>query len=258
MNLMESIMESIRRNPAMALLALGALLLAVFLLYGWLSPKPVPGITNISFSVGTGSNPVLGNPAAKITIVEFIDYQCPYCARHATRTFPQIESNYINAGKAKYYIRDFPIHGNSQGAAAAARCAGEQGKYWEMHALLFQNQQEWGPLQADELGARFLGYASSLGMSGSAFASCYSSGRYDAQISQDAQEGSSYGISGTPSFVIILPKTANEAKLLAVLGEYPDYSSQGILSLSRDPQGNYIFFVKGAFPYLLFKEVLDA
>lgn len=94
--------------------------------------------------VGVGDLPALGNQNAKVTMIEFSDYQCPFCERHFTQAESQIKKDYIDTGKVKMYYRDFPlsqIHPGAQKAAEAARCAGDQGKYWEYHDLLFQNQQ---------------------------------------------------------------------------------------------------------------------
>ncbi len=245
------------------LLIFGGILLVILslLFMGCITPPSGNStITNITFRIGAGSNPILGNPGARITIVEFTDYQCPFCARHATQVFPEIESSYVKTGKVKYYLRDFPlpIHSNSNSAAIAARCAGEQGKYWEMHTLLFQNQDEWKGLSGSQPDSRFAEYASSLGLNDAQFSACYSSGKFSSQISADKSDASMYGISGTPSSLIILPKTANETKLLAILSSNPSYVQQGYLSLSRDPDGNYVFFIKGAFPYEIFQKALDS
>lgn len=252
-----------KKNPVLLLFAVG-MLLGLFFAYGCIIEKSstnTPKITNISYMIGVGSNPVLGNASAPITIVEFTDYQCPYCKRHAIETFPQIDNNYIKTGKVKYYIRDFPItqiHDNAHNGAVAARCAGEHGKYWEMHKLLFENQNDWESLSKQDLAQKFASYVSSLGASESAFSSCFASGKFDNKISADIADSQIYGISGTPSSIIILPKTISEAKLLEILAKNEEYSSRGLISISRDPNGNYVFFIKGAFPYSLFKEVLDA
>ncbi len=95
-------------------------------------------------TVGNGDLPSLGKASAKVTLVEFSDYQCPFCARHFTQTEQQLNKEYIDTGKVKFYYRDFPlpqIHPGAQKSAEAARCAGDQNKYWEYHDLVFQNQQ---------------------------------------------------------------------------------------------------------------------
>ncbi|MBI3103673.1 thioredoxin domain-containing protein [Candidatus Daviesbacteria bacterium] len=94
-------------------------------------------------TVANGDLPVLGSQNAKVTMVEFSDYQCPFCGRHFTQAEPQLKSEYIDKGLVKFYYRDFPlsqIHPGAQKAAEAARCAGDQNKYWEYHDLVFQNQ----------------------------------------------------------------------------------------------------------------------
>lgn len=216
-------------------------------------------VANLTYTIDSGSNPMLGNPNASIYIVEFTDYQCPYCGEHARNTFPLIEQDYVNTGKARYYLRDFPlssIHQNADSAAIAARCAGAQGKYWEMHSLLFAKQGEWSMLSGDALKYKFEEYATNVSMDPAAFSSCYDRG-FASQMSQDVQAGQAYGVSGTPSSLIVLPKTANETKLLAVLSANPRYAGNG-LSLARDSQGNYVFFIKGAFNYGIFQSVLDS
>lgn len=94
-------------------------------------------------TVNVGNLPALGNANAKVTIVEFSDYQCPFCERFFTQTEGQIKKEYVDTGKVKFYYRDFPltqIHPGAQKGAEAARCAGDQNKYWEFHDAVFQNQ----------------------------------------------------------------------------------------------------------------------
>lgn len=95
-------------------------------------------------SVGIGDLPIQGDIGAKVTIIEFSDYQCPFCERFFTQTEGQLKTEYIDKGLVKMYYRDYPllqIHQGAQKAAEAARCAGDQNKYWEFHDLIFQNQQ---------------------------------------------------------------------------------------------------------------------
>ncbi len=95
-------------------------------------------------TVGVGDLPVQGQTGAKITLIEFSDYQCPFCKRHFDQAEGQLKKEYIDTGKVKFYYRDFPlsqIHPGAQKAAEAARCAGDQNKYWQYHDLIFQNQQ---------------------------------------------------------------------------------------------------------------------
>lgn len=95
-------------------------------------------------TLDVGNLPPLGRADAKVTLIEFSDYECPFCERHFTQTEPQIKKDYIDSGKVKFYYRDFPlssIHPGAQKAAEAARCANDQGKYWEYHDLVFSNRQ---------------------------------------------------------------------------------------------------------------------
>lgn len=96
-------------------------------------------------TVRTGDLPAQGSPNAKVALIEFSDYQCPFCGRHFSQAEQQIKKDYIDTGKVKFYYRDFPlsqIHPGAQKGAEAARCAGDQNKYWEYHDLIFQNQQD--------------------------------------------------------------------------------------------------------------------
>src|SRR5689334_12321708 len=105
-------------------------------------PQPPPEIP-----LPVGGEPFKGSPAARVAIVEYSDFQCPYCGEYAREIFPRLDSNYIKSGKVRYYFRDLPLasHTFALGAAQAARCAGEQGKFWEMHDHLFANQTALAP-----------------------------------------------------------------------------------------------------------------
>ena len=146
----------------------------------------------------------LGDAAAPVTIVEYTDYQCPYCARYAAETFPAMLTEMIDTGRVRYVIKDFPldnIHPQARAAAVAARCAGEQDAYWPMHDALFAQQGEWSGQDAllnDILAAT----AAELGLDGDAFAACLADGRYDAAIQANQDEGFALGVNGTPAFFI--------------------------------------------------------
>ena len=145
--------------------------------------------------VGFDAARVRGNPKARVMIVEFSDYQCPYCG--------QVESTLKNVlakheGAVALAFRDMPItqiHPMAEGAAEAARCAGEQGKFWEYHDLLFADQ---GALDRNGLIAK----ASRLQLDPKQFESCISSEKYKTQIQQDNQDGLRAGVTGTPGFFI--------------------------------------------------------
>ncbi len=145
-----------------------------------------------------------GDAAAPVTIVEYTDYQCPYCVRHAVETFPTMLTEMIDTGRVRYVIKDFPldsIHPQARAAAVAARCAGEQDAYWPMHDALFAQQAEWSGQDAT-LTAIFAAMAAELGLDGDAFAACLGDGRYDAAIQANQDEGFALGVNGTPAFFI--------------------------------------------------------
>jgi len=142
--------------------------------------------------------PFLGEKNAKLTLVEFFDYQCPFCARHFKETLPQLVAEYVKTGKVKYVIRDFPLesmHPQAFKAAEAARCAGEQGKYWEMHQRLMSNQRA---LEAKEMAL----YAQALGLNLPTFHACLDSGKEATKVRQDIANGEKAGVEGTPTFFL--------------------------------------------------------
>ena len=139
-----------------------------------------------------------GRADAPITIVEFSDYQCPFCARHVAQTIPGLEKEYIETGKVKYVFRNYPIesiHPHAFKAAVAAECANEQQKFWPMHDRLFASQQL---LAEPQLGV----HASAVGLNGSAFQACLTSGKFDAKIRKDMKDAVAIGITGTPGFAL--------------------------------------------------------
>ncbi len=149
-------------------------------------------------TVGFTGRPMLGNPDAPVTIVEFSDYQCPYCRRYSLTVFPTLKRDYIDTGKVRYVFRDFPltnIHAQAEKAHESAHCAREVQKYWEMHDVLFTKQKELAVPSLKQ-------YAATLGLDPEIFAACLDSGKYQAEIRKDITDGTAAGIRGTPSFFI--------------------------------------------------------
>ena len=140
---------------------------------------------------------VLGKSDAPLTLVEFTDYQCPFCGRFETTTFPEIKKNYIDTGKVRFILRDLPLdfHPFALKAAQSVHCAGDQGKYWEMKELVFKNQNK---IDVDSLA----GYAKDLSLNGDTFKSCMADGKHLKEIGDDAKYAASLGITGTPTFVL--------------------------------------------------------
>lgn len=167
-----------------------------------------PQVNNNGNNIPTGpidvsadDDPVKGDKDAPVTIIEFSDFQCPFCSRFFEQTLPQIKTNYIDTGKVKFVYRDFPldsIHPQARPAALASECADEQGKFWEMHDLLFQKQDEWV-----STGTPFFKkYAKDLGLDSSKFNTCLDSKKYDDEIQSDLNDGANAGVQGTPAFFV--------------------------------------------------------
>ena len=156
--------------------------------------------------------PFKGDKNAKLTLVEFSEFQCPFCGRHVRETYPQLEKEYIQTGKVKYFFRDLPlesIHKNAFKASEAAHCAGDQGKFWEMHDRLFANQNSLEP-------AMLTGHALAIGVDTKKFQACLDSDKYAADIRNDISDASKIGITGTPTSVIGLTQP-NDPKTIKVL-----------------------------------------
>jgi protein-disulfide isomerase len=159
---------------------------------GAAGPTPTVGPVDVSVD----DDPAQGAEDAAVTIIEFSDFQCPYCARFDTETLPQILSNY--GDRVRFVYRDFPLtslHANAVKAAEASECADDQGKYWEYHDLLFQNQSA-----LDD--ASLKSYAASLGLDTAAFDECLDSDSKVSEIQKDFQDGSAAGVQGTPAFFV--------------------------------------------------------
>jgi len=140
---------------------------------------------------------VLGREDAPVTIIEFTDLQCPYCARHARQTFPALRRDYIDTGKLRYASRDLPLpfHRFALPAAVAARCAGEQGRFWEYRDALFAAQQALP-------SAPYARIAQDLGLDVAQLEACRNEDRQAAEVRADIERAQANGIRSTPSFVI--------------------------------------------------------
>lgn len=141
-----------------------------------------------------------GPENAKVTVVEFSDFQCPYCASYSTTTYNQIKKEY--GDRIRYVFHDYPLsfHQFAQKAAEAASCAGDQGKFWEMHDLLFAKNSEWSAGKSVE--EIFVTYAGQIGVDKAKFKECLASGKFTQVVKDDVVLGGAVGVSGTPSFFI--------------------------------------------------------
>jgi protein-disulfide isomerase len=143
------------------------------------------------------SVPMLGDKNAPITIVEYTDYQCPFCQRFHLSAYPEIKKNYIDTGKVRFYSKDLPLdfHPNAMRAAQAARCAGEQGKFWEIRDVMGANPDKL------DMG-HIIQFATNLKLDTQKFQDCVNSDKYKDRVQADVAEAMRVGANGTPAFVV--------------------------------------------------------
>lgn len=155
-------------------------------------------------AVSTDDDAYLGDKDAPVVIVEFSDYQCPFCRSFWRDTLPLIKSEYIDTGKVRFVYRDFPLdmHPGAMPAAQATECAEEQGKFWEMHDKIFieQEKQGGGTVQfgVDDIKK----WAGGIGLNISELSSCLDSQKYAEEVKKDLKDGQTAGVSGTPGFFV--------------------------------------------------------
>jgi len=152
----------------------------------------------VNKSIELASEPSRGNASAKITLVEVSDYHCPFCRRQTLQTLPQVLTDYVNTGKVKYVFVDYPIaqlHPDASRAHEAASCAGDQGKYWQMHDSLFTNAP------AREV-AQFTAQAKALGLDEAKFGNCMNGNVHAAAIRASVERMQQLGVGGTPLTLI--------------------------------------------------------
>jgi len=152
-----------------------------------------------------------GSQDAPVTLIEYSDYDCPFCKRHATTVLPTLIEQYIDTGRLRFVMREYPIdrlHPRAMAASEAVLCAGDQGQYWGMHDAMFADQKA----NTDE---EFLKMAGDLGLDLEAFKACVGGDKFAAKISAHLAEGQGLGVSGTPSFVVGLtdPKDPDKVNL---------------------------------------------
>jgi len=201
-----------------------ALAVTLGLLAGCATPPAGPASGEPQASAGGAFN-VIGRDDAPVTIIEFTDLQCPYCARYASQTFPRLKREYVDTGRLRYTSRDLPLpfHSFALPAAVASRCAGEQGRFWEYREALFASQS----LLGTEPYGRIAGQ---LGLDVEQLEACRANGEQESNVRADLAMAARYGIRSTPTFVI---------------GRVVDGEFQGEV-------------VSGAQPYEFFKAKLDA
>lgn len=164
--------------------------------------SPAPQIFNIKFDA---DDPVMGDSDAPLTIIEFSDFQCPFCSRFYQNTLPLIEKNYIDTGKAKLVYMDLPLdnlHKNARLSHIAAECADDQGEFWQYHDMLFDTQAEWQNMPSEAHLTFLRQQAFDMGLEIEKYDLCLDSPEIKNEIEQDVLEASRNGATGTPTFFI--------------------------------------------------------
>ena len=168
-------------------------------------------------SLDLAGAPLKGSAQATLTMVEFSDFQCPYCKRHVDTTVPELEKEYVTSGKIRYAFVDFPlesIHPLAFKAAEASHCADEQHHFWEMHDRLFANQEA---LKPEDL----VGHAKALGLDTTAFKQCLDSGKYADRIKANVAAGEKFGVSGTPAVLLGISQGTEVKAVKLLVGSLP-------------------------------------
>jgi protein-disulfide isomerase len=169
--------------------------------------NPSVSVRGIEFELG--NRPVLGSNAAKVVMIEFTDYQCPFCSRYVQATFPEIRKGYIDTGKLRYVVMDFPLsmHKLAPKAAEACHCAMDQGKYWEMHGQLMSDQESLERISI---------IASTLNLDVNQFEGCLAKGKYEEDVNRGKNLANKLGISGVPGFVLAESNPDNPSRVKGI------------------------------------------
>jgi len=171
----------------------------------------------------TNGSPSMGDAAAKLVLIEFSDFECPYCAEYVKTAYLQLLDAYVKTGKIRYVFADYPgekIHPHSLKAAEAGRCAADQGKFWPMHDQLFLRQRDLATTAIADA-------AQTAGLNRAVFDACLAAGKYTGKIREAEQATATLGVQGTPAFFFGTPDAANpsKVKLLRALVGAQTYSA---------------------------------
>lgn len=157
-----------------------------------------------TIKVSTDDDAFMGAKNAKVVLVEFSDFQCPFCRRFWKETLPSIKKDFIDTGKIKFVYRDFPLnfHPAALPSAQGSECAREQGKYWQFHDKIFQEQDSKGEGTITFTITDLKQWAAKIGLNAGEFNSCLDSGKYTDEVQKDYNDGVKYGVSGTPTVFV--------------------------------------------------------
>ncbi len=185
--------------------------------------QQAPGDDGAPVKVSVDDDPVLGDKNARVTLIDFSDFECPFCKRYFTDTYPQLKKDYIDTGKVKMVFRDLPLsfHQNAHKEAEAAECARKQGGdsvYYKYHDQIFTRTTSNGTgLALDQLPV----IAKELGLDVHQFQACLDSGEFKAEVDKDTADASKVGASGTPTFFIGKSTSNGEIEGIKVVGAQP-------------------------------------
>ena len=162
-----------------------------------LAPDPKrPGFT-------VAGDPYKGNPDAKLVVVEFGDFECPACQRHTLTTQPALDKRFVETGEVLWVAKHFPLrsHPHAPVAGAAAECAGDQGKFWPMHHLLFERMDQWA--KGDDPDTALVRLAADLGLDKTQFTACLASRKALERVLRDLYDGQGIGVRNIPAFILV-------------------------------------------------------
>ncbi|MCX8102846.1 MAG: DsbA family protein [Candidatus Bipolaricaulota bacterium] len=186
------------RQPMLLGIAVGGVVVVGLIVLTVLLSRPGESF-QVTRPVGQDFLPEMGDPNAPVTVYEYSDYQCPFCAQFALRDKPKLEEMHIKTGNVRFIYRNFIVKGEkSVLAAEAAFCAAEQGGFWAYHDMLFAKHERGVDFNKSNL----IGFARELGLDEKGFTECLDSKRYRSKVEEEHREGERYGVTGTPSFVV--------------------------------------------------------
>ncbi|MEK6982842.1 MAG: thioredoxin domain-containing protein [Candidatus Micrarchaeota archaeon] len=209
----------------------------------------------------TSSDPVIGNTSSKLTIIEFGDFQCPYCKTFYIEQLPLIKINYLDTNLASFIYLNSPfpsLHDKSVDASLAGFCAKEQNNFYQMHNLLFEKQDAWNRTHKELFNNMLLSYSKELNLNQSQFVSCLESKKYASELDAEINASMSLGVSGTPTFFILIQK--DKIKGLDFQSKFDQIRSNSVSGFALTPYQNekdYVIVISGFVDYKTLKAVLD-
>jgi len=172
----------------------------------------------VNAPISVAGEPAKGSATARVMMIEVSDYHCPFCRRHTLTTQPQIDAEYINSGKLRYVFIDYPIdqlHPDAFKAHEAANCAGDQGKYWEMHGKLFESPP---PRDSAQLAPQLISQAKAIGVDAAKFRACLDGGKYATLVRDNVARMQALGVDSTPTFLLgLTPPAGQPMKVVKVV-----------------------------------------